>query len=981
MRRQEEESSAHNSKTPPPRHHTKSRSGSVVVSASAQAPFSHLVSSSSPRKSPSSSHSSSSVCSVGGKWSRSEVLAVVVTFTLASATMACVAYACYAQFDTFYSLKDTATSALLDHTQWSASLLRERAVVQFHAPVDALALSYEKSLLRVRVPPLFELESYQWLNESDWNGKKMLATAYDYGGTVAAFITPYPELVTEGVIETFLWRTGATDEFVATAIETWPQIHTLYVSLSNGLTRGYPYIDPLQAGFSPDLDLFSSPFYAPATPDNNPTKGRVWSDPYFDSIWREWMVSLLNPIFSLTDGSFLGVCGTDVLLAELVSFVAEATSNLPYHAYTMLVSKSGLILALPQEACTDWMSTEDTCDYSEIVRTTTYNASHWNIYERKDCEDLVYRISQEESGNYDSGNGIGLSTDNKMVFWSRLNETGWVVLTIVDSSAFLVSQVRANNITIAVVAVAGFVVVVAVLALAVFQSVRRQYGTLSNKIEALQIEVNKQSSKTALDEHLANCDVLKGGSEKLLSILRALITPPSNYRQGTPSDETGVVVNDQGHVFLTRETLEILQFQIIPSLARGDIYRAADLRANEFVTDEMYKVAVACQVVSSEQGSSAQIFPKEHRSQSTKTGAACEVDGKRPLTGPKKLFDSASIMALDQSMQLWEFSVFDELKKNEALFEMIFESTVVQAATDCAEELGSIDIPKLQKFGEFLHKGYNDCNPYHNSLHAMDVMQAVHWMMRLPCFIGTFTQTERLSIAIAAAAHDFHHPGVNTDFLRNTMHPIYVQYNGISPLESMHSAASLSAALGFGKAETSGDNESGELGFDWMRGIPLNLKQSIHKIVSQLVLATDMAKHVEIFGAFKDMLLAAGEKRNSFGVLDVFSKDTDRLLILKMILKLADLANTCRSWPVCFEWANKLIKEFSQQADAERSAGLTPFKLGDGSMTVDRLQLSFFPMFVFPVLSTICGTFPDLKKLEQFAHVNYDNWKKMADTE
>ncbi|KAH3742645.1 cysteine hydrolase [Pelomyxa schiedti] len=939
-------------------------------------------SSSSSSKSAASKSLASRVC--GGKWSRSEVLAVAVTFLLASATMGCVAYACYAQFDTFYDLKASATASLLSHTRWSADLVTERAVVEFHAPIDALTIEYQKSLLKARTPPAIELQSYKWHNKSSWE-VPFLCSDYDYGGSTVAFMTTAE--ITTADIEYYVWRTGATDDFVTTAKETWPELANIYGTFSNGFLRVYPYFDPISSGnLSPYIPILQMPYYAPATPANNPSGSRVWSQPYFDTFVNVWMVSLMKPMHSLTDGSFLGVCGIDILFDRLVSFVAEATADLPYNAYTMLVSKTGLVLALPEKACTDWMRDQDSCDYGEIVKESTYNASEWNIYTRADCADLVSFMGDQESGLYDSKSGLALSTDARLIFWSRINETGWVVLTVVDSSEFLSSQVRANHITISVVAIAGFVVVVAVMALAAFQGVRRQYGALSNKIEALQIEVQKKAceSQTSLDQHLAKCDVLKGGSEKLLSILRALIT-----KQQGP-EETGVVVNDQGQVFMTEETLEVLATQIIPSLARGDIYRASDLRANEFVTDEMYKVAVACQVVSSEHGSASELtvpksssHPSSARtkppSHSSSAKTLAEVDHKKG-----DIYDSSLLVELGHSISMWEFNVFDEFNKNSSLFELVFESTVVAAATDCTEELGSVEVPKLRKFGEFLHRGYNDSNPYHNSLHAMDVMQAVHWIMRLPCFISQFTNVERLSMAVAAAAHDYQHPGVNTDFLRNTLHPVFVQYNGMSPLESMHSSASLCAALGIGthngpdQCTTTG---SGDSSVAWMSGIPLNYKQQLHKLVSQLILATDMSKHVEIFGAFKDMILATGETTGLGGVTsNVLVKDADKLLVMKMILKLADLGNTCRAWPVCLEWANRLLREFSQQAAAERSAGLTPFKLGDGSMTIDRVQVSFFPMFVFPVLSTLCGVFPDLRKVEQFARENYQSWLKMADS-
>ena len=64
-----------------------------------------------------------------------------------------------------------------------------------------------------------------------------------------------------------------------------------------------------------DHDFTKDVFYYIADPVHNP-EGRVkWTQPYYDSIWKHWMTSVVAPIY--IDNRFLGVLGHDVILDEV----------------------------------------------------------------------------------------------------------------------------------------------------------------------------------------------------------------------------------------------------------------------------------------------------------------------------------------------------------------------------------------------------------------------------------------------------------------------------------------------------------------------------------------------------------------------------------------------------------------------------------------------------------------------------------------
>lgn len=72
-------------------------------------------------------------------------------------------------------------------------------------------------------------------------------------------------------------------------------------------------------------------------------------------------------------------------------------------------------------------------------------------------------------------------------------------------------------------------------------------------------------------------------------------------------------------------------------------------------------------------------------------------------------------------------------------------------------------------------------NPYHNAVHAADVVQCVFYFLThgLYPFLGTTAYLDAFALILAAVCHDVGHPGMNNAFLVSTSDALAMEYNGL----------------------------------------------------------------------------------------------------------------------------------------------------------------------------------------------------------
>ncbi|XP_076705089.1 3',5'-cyclic-AMP phosphodiesterase 4A isoform X6 [Callospermophilus lateralis] len=225
---------------------------------------------------------------------------------------------------------------------------------------------------------------------------------------------------------------------------------------------------------------------------------------------------------------------------------------------------------------------------------------------------------------------------------------------------------------------------------------------------------------------------------------------------------------------------------------------------------------------------------------------------------------------------------------------------------------------------------------YHNSLHAADVLQSTHVLLATPALDAVFTDLEILAALFAAAIHDVDHPGVSNQFLINTNSELALMYNDESVLENHH------LAVGFKLLQ--------EENCDIFQNLSKRQRQSLRKMVIDMVLATDMSKHMTLLADLKTMVET--KKVTSSGVL-LLDNYTDRIQVLRNMVHCADLSNPTKPLELYRQWTDRIMAEFFQQGDRERERGMEISPMCDKhTASVEKSQVGFIDYIVHPLWET-----------------------------
>nr|XP_020467713.1 cAMP-specific 3',5'-cyclic phosphodiesterase 4C isoform X3 [Monopterus albus] len=225
---------------------------------------------------------------------------------------------------------------------------------------------------------------------------------------------------------------------------------------------------------------------------------------------------------------------------------------------------------------------------------------------------------------------------------------------------------------------------------------------------------------------------------------------------------------------------------------------------------------------------------------------------------------------------------------------------------------------------------------YHNNIHAADVVQSTHVLLSTPALEAVFTDLEIVAALFASAIHDVDHPGVTNQFLINTSSELALMYNDASVLENHH------LAVGFKLLQE--DN------CDIFQNLSKKQRDSLRKMVIDMVLATDMSKHMNFLADMKTMVET--KKVTSLGVL-LLDNYSDRIQVLQNMVHCADLSNPTKPLELYRQWTDRIMVEFFTQGDRERDKGMEISPMCDKhNASIEKSQVGFIDYIVHPLWET-----------------------------
>ena len=189
---------------------------------------------------------------------------------------------------------------------------------------------------------------------------------------------------------------------------------------------------------------------------------------------------------------------------------------------------------------------------------------------------------------------------------------------------------------------------------------------------------------------------------------------------------------------------------------------------------------------------------------------------------------------------------------------------------------------------------------------------------------SVFTDLEIMTALFAAAIHDVDHPGVTNQYLIDSGNELALMYNDESVLENH------SLAVAFKLLQENGCN--------FLDNLNKKQRQTLRRMSIDMVLATDMSKHMSLLADLKTMVETKKVAGNGILLLDNY---TERIQVLQNMLHCADLSNPTKPLDIYRLWVDKIMSEFHLQGDKERSQNLEISPMCDRmNANIERSQVS-----------------------------------------
>ncbi|KAJ3330283.1 cAMP-specific 3',5'-cyclic phosphodiesterase 4D [Blyttiomyces sp. JEL0837] len=308
---------------------------------------------------------------------------------------------------------------------------------------------------------------------------------------------------------------------------------------------------------------------------------------------------------------------------------------------------------------------------------------------------------------------------------------------------------------------------------------------------------------------------------------------------------------------------------------------------------------------------------------------------------------------LDLWYHNWNFDMF-EFSQMSGGHPLYWSTKWLIESLECLDKFG-ITMTKFSNWLLIMESEYHP-HPYHNAIHAADVMHSFNYLLYTSEFGSRLTEIEKLAGVIAAVGHDIDHP-----FLVKSRHAMATMYSDTSVNEYHHSAHVFQVTLNSAAANIFAD-------------LSMEDYEELRKIVIRLILCTDMGKHFEYLTKFKAKL-----STNTFTNMEI---QENRLMTMEMGIKCSDLNNPSKTPELASKWVSCIMEEFYRQGDCERELGLPISQFMDrGNTNIPKCQIGFIDILVAPLYDawiTLCANDDRASKIKTAIERNRMHWAALS---
>ena len=319
-----------------------------------------------------------------------------------------------------------------------------------------------------------------------------------------------------------------------------------------------------------------------------------------------------------------------------------------------------------------------------------------------------------------------------------------------------------------------------------------------------------------------------------------------------------------------------------------------------------------------------------------------------------------------QQLDSWDMDYFGLESKPEcaiALFKHMLDRFNLITKYKISENI-------LFRFLNVVRTHYYD-NPYHNFVHAFNVVHVCYLILSQTTVQQHFTELEILTNLIAAICHDLEHRGLTNAYYVNSGSELALRYNDQSVLENHHAYV---ASMLLKKN-----------GCNVLRTLSKKQQTAARKLMISIILHTDMTMHSDIVSQLSkcaeklEELRGANKNINQSHENQYKLEDAQRNAVVKMLVHLADLSNPVLSWNTSYQCSVRVVQEFYDQSQLEKEQGLPvqEFMTKKDNESLSKLQISFIDYVVKPFWKTARRLIPELEPRLQILESNRTKWSDL----